>query len=116
MHRSRFTTYIIIAVFVALGGYAYFEAGGFLHGPRINLGVESGVLVVNTKLVAIEGSVKNVVELTLNGLPIAIDENGAFTEERLLLEGENDFFFEARDQYNRTTTQTLRVLYQDPLH
>ncbi len=108
--HSHITKYIVALFFICVLAYAYFEAGNFLHGPKINLG-GNDVLTTSTELVVLSGTVQNVIELLLDGLPIALDENGAFEERRLLAPGNNVLILEARDAYNRTTKKTLHIMY-----
>lgn len=93
--------------------YAYFEARNMLHGPQIVL-VSDEAITVQNELVEISGTVKNVVEITLSGRPVFIDDTGLFTEKLLLAEGVNRFIFEARDKFGREKKEVLEIVYQPP--
>jgi len=83
-----------------------------LYGPQIVLETTTGAITVYDELVEIRGTVKNVVEITLSGRPVFIDDSGLFTEKVLLAEGVNRFVFEARDKFDNTKRQVLQVVYQ----
>ncbi|MBF05283.1 hypothetical protein CL644_01080 [bacterium] len=112
-HHSKLTKYFFAAFVVVLLFYAYFEARNLLYGPQIVL--QSGeAITVQEELIEISGTVKNVVEITLSGRPVFIDDTGFFTEKLLLADGLNRFVFEARDKFNRKTQEVLEVVYQIP--
>ena len=112
-HHSKLTKYLFAAFVVVLLFYAYFEARNLLYGPQIVL--QSGeAITVQDELIEISGTVKNVVEITLSGRPVFIDDTGFFTEKLLLAEGLNRFVFEARDKFNRQTQEVLEIVYQIP--
>jgi len=109
-HHSKLTKYIFAAfVFVVLI-YAYFEARNMLYGPQIIL-QSNDAITVHDELIEISGTVKNVVEITLAGRPVFIDDTGLFTEKLLLAEGLNRFTFEARDKFDNKKSETLEVVY-----
>ncbi len=112
-HHSRLTKYFFAAFVLLVLAYAYYEAQNMLYGPQIALEQE-GAITVYEELIEIRGTVKNVVEITLSGRPIFIDDTGLFTEKILLAEGLNRFIFEARDKFNHTQKEVLEVVYIPP--
>ncbi|MAZ67434.1 hypothetical protein CL652_01540 [bacterium] len=112
-HRSKTTKYFF-ALFVAIVlVYAYFEAQNMLYGPQIILNADEAV-TVQEELIEISGTAKNVVEITLSGRPVFIDDSGVFVEKLLLAEGVNRFIFQARDKFGREERKVLEVVYQPP--
>jgi hypothetical protein len=109
-HRSRTTKYFFAAFVLVVLIYTYFEARNMLFGPQIALATNDAITVQEERI-EISGTVRNVVEITLSGRPIFIDDSGFFTETFLLAEGVNRFVFEARDKFGRETREVLEVVY-----
>lgn len=109
-HRSRVTKYLFAAFVVIVLAYAYFEARNMLYGPQIVL-AQTDAITVHEELIEVSGTVKNVVEITLSGRTVFIDDTGLFTEKLLLAEGLNRFRFEARDKFGRTKHEVLEIVY-----
>lgn len=112
-HHSKLTKYLFAIFVVIVLFYAYFEARNLLYGPQIVLQNEEAITVYD-ELIEISGTVKNVVEITLSGRPVFIDDTGFFTEKLLLAEGLNRFVFEARDKFDHKTQEVLEVVYIAP--
>ena len=113
VHRSRIMVYLFATFVVVVLVYAYFEARNMLYGPQVVLTTPETITVPD-ELIAISGTSKNVVSITLDGRSVFVDDNGSFTEKLLLAEGVNRFVFEARDKFGRETQRTLEVVYQPP--
>jgi len=84
-----------------------------LYGPQIHLPAGE-ITTVSDELIEIRGTVKNVVEITLDGRLIFIDSDGNFVEKLLLADGLNSFSFKAKDKFGRKTSEVLNVVYQIP--
>lgn len=110
-HHSKLTKYLFALFVLIVLFYAYFEARNMLYGPQIVLATEDAI-TVHEELIEISGTVKNVVEITLSGRSVFIDDTGLFTEKILLSEGLNRFVFEARDKFDHTTKEVLEVVYK----
>jgi len=85
-----------------------------LYGPQIVLSNASGAITVHDERIEIKGTAKNVVEITLSGRPVFINDEGMFTERLLLTKGLNRFTFEAKDKFGHATQEILEVVYQPP--
>tara|TARA_B100000745_G_scaffold80603_1_gene49658 strand:- start:933 stop:1313 length:381 start_codon:yes stop_codon:yes gene_type:complete len=109
-HQSHITKYFFIALVLLILVYAYFEARNMLYGPQIFIDSREAITVTDEKI-EISGQVKNVVEITLSGNPVFIDDVGVFNETRLLAEGINRFVFEAKDKFGRTKEEILEIIY-----
>ena len=110
---SRITKFLLIVFFLLVIAYAYYEARGFLFGPRINISSETSE--VYTQMVHISGKADRISSLSMNGKEIAVTEDGAFSEPYLLADGLNRIVLDATDKYGRTTHQVLQVVYVPPL-
>ena len=106
---SRITRIALIVFFLLIVGYAYFEARGVLYGPSI--AVTPGVQEVTDPFISIQGKADRIAELSMNGRPISVTEDGAFNEPYLLSPGLNRIMLDATDSYGRTTQQIVQVVY-----
>ncbi len=106
---GRITRITIILFFLLIAGYAYFEARGVLYGPTIH--VVSGVTQVTDPFISIQGKAERIADLSMNGRPISVTEDGAFNEPYLLAPGLNRIMLDATDRYGRTSQQIVEVVY-----
>lgn len=110
--RHKLSTYALIAFFLFIAGYAYYEAQGLILGPRIT--INSDVKEMGDPFIRIEGEAMHVADLTMNGASIPVTEQGAFNEPYLLAPGDNYIFFEAKDKYGHKTTKVVEIVYNGP--
>ncbi len=106
---GRITRIVLVLFFVLIVGYAYFEARGVLYGPNIQ--VNSDVQQVSDPFISIQGKAERIADLSMNGRPISVTEDGAFDEPYLLAPGLNRIMLDATDRYGRTTQQIVEVVY-----
>ena len=90
--------------------YAYYEARGLLFGPSIE--VPTGPALVHDRFVTIHGRAARIVQLTMNGKPVTVTEDGAFEEPYLLSNGYNRIVLRAQDRYGRTRESIIEVIYE----
>ena len=111
-YRTNWITVLVLAIFfVAILGYAYFEARNVIGGPSIETAT-SGAVVVREQLVIIKGVASNITEIQMNGRPISTTEAGTFEEAHLLAEGYNAILLTARDKIGRTTVKKIEIVYE----
>lgn len=108
--ESRIFRAILGLFFLALIGYALYEARGILIGPSIS--VPGDAIVVTEPFTRIRGRAERITEIRLNGKPIPVTENGEFDEPFLLAEGSNHFLLEAIDARGRNARKTLILIYR----
>jgi len=113
-YRTKLNKYLLVLFFILILVYTAYEVQGIHKGPEIYLAHPNGDLKVNTEQIDISGTVKNVKNITINGRPISISEDGSFTERLLLSKGYNRFVFEAEDKFYRKKTEILEVIYDPP--
>ena len=110
--NNRIAGVAIGLFFLAIFGYAYFEAQGILFGPQIQIATPGDAPIsVDQQLVHIRGAAKNIVELKMNGNPVSVTEAGVFDESLLLAPGYNRVVLSARDQFGRSTEKTIEIIY-----
>ena len=106
---SRVTWIVLIAFFLFIGIYAYYEGSGLISGPVIE--IENRALTVSDPLINIEGKAERIASLSMNGKQIAVTENGAFSEPYVLALGYNRIVLSARDRYGKTTERVIEIVY-----
>lgn len=90
--------------------YAYYEARGLLYGPSIY--VSSDLTGTHDPLVIISGKAERISQLTMNGKPVPVTEEGAFEEPYLLVSGYNHIILRAQNKYGRSRERVIEVMYQ----
>jgi hypothetical protein len=106
---GRITRIALVLFFVLIVGYAYFEARGVLYGPSIQVG--TNVTEVTDPFISIQGKADRIADLSMNGRPISVTEDGAFNEPYLLSPGLNRIMLDATDRYGRKTQQIVQIIY-----
>jgi len=112
LRESRLARLVLGLFFIALIGYALYEARGILKGPDIS--VPTATVLATEPFTHIRGKAERITELRLNGKQISVTEAGEFDEPFLLAEGSNYLVLEAKDARGRTATQTLHIVYRPP--
>lgn len=108
---NKIRSIVLSVFFLAVLGYAYFEAQSILFGPSISIASPQEVTVAEP-YVRIRGQAQNIVEVRLQGRPIPVTEAGAFNELYVLMPGYNTIVITARDKLGRETERELRIVYQ----
>lgn len=106
---SRLTQIALGLFFLAVLGYAYYEARGLLWGPHIF--VTWGSSEVHEQYVKITGRADHISELRVDGTPISVTKDGSFEVPYLLAPGANHIMFDARDSYGHTSSKTVEIVY-----
>src|SRR3989344_3017165 len=106
---SRITRIVLVVFFILIAAYAYYEGSGLLWGPAIE--IENRVMEVSEPFITIEGNARRVATLSMNGKPIAITEDGTFSEGYVLAPGYNRITLSARDRFGKSTERAIEILY-----
>lgn len=115
-YRTNRLVAILIAIFfLAILGYAYFEARSILFGPSITIRAPESPLSVSAPLLHIRGSAEHIILLRMNGTPVSVTGAGDFDEALLLAPGYNKIVLSASDKLGRTTEKVLEVIYTGPV-
>lgn len=104
------TSIISVAILIVLG-YAIFASHNFILGPKIVLYEPVNGSSVSTSTIVVRGLVMRIKDLTLNGKPIIIDNEGNFKESLLLSPGYNVSLLSAQDRFKRTIEYKLELVY-----
>ncbi|MFT7507650.1 MAG: hypothetical protein ACI92I_000814 [Acidimicrobiales bacterium] len=105
----------LLIVVCVLVGYALFQARFLIAGPQITLLNPPGTIQTQ-RMIHIEGIVKNIVNMTLNGRQIYTDENGYFKEALVLENGYTIATLQAHDRYGRSRSYTQEFVYRNPVN
>ena len=106
---NRLTRIALVAFFLLIIGYAYFEARALLWGPSIT--VPTNTTIVHERFIHIQGSADHIASISMNGKDIAVTEAGAFDEPYLLSPGYNRIILEAKDKYGNKTSKVVGITY-----
>ncbi len=116
MFPTNTTVNKIIFVLVVLIVFVYGAIRGYdiLSGPQLFIDVpENGTVEVNSQLVTITGTAKNVVKFSVNGKELFLDTDGKFSHTLLLAPGVNYLNFEAQDKFGKVKKQTVTLVYKE---
>ena len=100
-----------VGLLILILGYSAFQARKIVGGPELTITSPIITDIVTDPLVRVTGVAKNIKEITLNGTPIYIDEQGNFNEKLVLLAGYNIIELEAKDKFNKETKKTIELSF-----
>ena len=106
---SRVTKIVLVVFFILIAAYACYEAWGLLRGPTIE--IDNRVMEVHDSFITVEGAARRVTSLSMNGEPIPVTEEGAFSEGYVLVPGYNRIVLEAKDRYGKSTKHSIEIVY-----
>jgi len=106
---SHIVRFLLVAFFLVVIGYAYFEGRALLYGPTIE--VSPRVMEVSDPYITVNGIARRIASLSMNGSPITVTEDGAFEEGYVLTPGYNRIILDARDKYGKSTERIIEVIY-----
>ncbi len=108
MRSPRFTSILLVLLFVSIGGYTYLKSRALIEGPQIVIDTPmNGTSLPTTEPITIRGVATHVTSISLNDRQIFVDANGAFSEEILLPEGYTIVTMRAEDRFGRVATKRL---------
>lgn len=93
-------------------GYSWSRTRNLLSGPALTVKNPAKIATVFEPLIKIEGEVRRVDHLNLNGGKIFADSQGRFSEQLLLHPGYNIIKLEASDRFGRRVARFLELAYQ----
>ena len=101
---------LIVSGILLLALYILWQARFLIEGPAITLSTEPN-RVSNERTVLLEGSVRNITSLSLNGRQIFTDPHGHFKEALVLENGYTIATIAATDRYGRVTKLERPFMY-----
>lgn len=103
---------IITIIAIIICGYSGYEARNIARGPIIEVYEPVSGMTVTSEVVTLRGTVKNTSEFTINGRGGAVDDDGRFEEQIVLLEGRNTVKIQAEDRFKRNTERVIELMYE----
>lgn len=97
----RTTAAIVLSILVV---YGFIKALPLILGPDIRIDAPEDQMVATDGFMTISGTATHTKELTLNGAPFLIDENGRFSTTLLLPKGGAILTLSATDRFGRRTS------------
>jgi hypothetical protein len=110
--KTLLRIWIAVAAVALVFGYGAFRAKNLVTGPEVTIVSPADGALVESSLVSISGTARNISFLTLNGDKIFTDESGAWNEHVLLSYGYNTVTLKAEDRFGRTIVKTLQLIYK----
>lgn len=90
-----------------------FQFRHIIDGPSISINNQKGSLV-HSAVFPLEGEVRNVKEMQIDGRHAFTDESGKFYDIILLSEGYNVITLIGKDKFNRKVEQRVEIVYKKP--
>jgi uncharacterized protein YfaP (DUF2135 family) len=102
---------VVLAVTVIVG-YTLLEARSLFE--RNNLVIENPAngAILEREMTNIEGRARNVASISVNGLPVFVDEDGYFAVPYLAAPGYNIVQVALRDKFGRVEKKTVQFIYK----
>jgi hypothetical protein len=104
----------IVTIVLTLGFYILYQSWNVIEGPEITLAFPEDGAVLLDPYIEVVGVAENISFISLNDLPISIDERGNFSEMMLLAPGYNILKLYARDRFGKET-EVLRKMFVETL-
>ena len=107
LEKSKIWIFLVLMGIVLI--YFFSRIFNFLYGPIITINSPSEGEIIKTETFYVDGNVKNVKNISINGKDITIDEKGNFKEEIVAKSPYTLVVIEAIDKYGKTKEQILEV-------
>ena len=73
----------IVTIVLVILGYSYFAFRDYINGPKIIVIEPINGSTISTSTILVKGQAFRIKDISLNGRPILIDENGNFKKIRV---------------------------------
>lgn len=115
--RNKAQTILKIVLSLSVGAivlsYVFFNTRIFIEGPKISVFSPASGESMENNLIEIKGQALNTSFISINDRPITVDDEGNFTEEILLRNGNNIIIIDANDKFNRKVSKQLELVYNN---
>lgn len=108
--RKKIEIYSITLLIILVGIYGCFLAYPLIVGPRITIYSPNDNDTVPGTTFEISGKVSRIKEITIQGRPIPVDEDGYFREILVSSLPYTEIVITATDSYGKSIVKTLRVI------
>ena len=97
-------------VFIIIIGYLIYQLNILIGPPRLVIEEPMNNLMIDKTTIAIKGQSEPGVQLTINGQPIYINEDGSFSQVINLNQGMNIIKIEATNRFEKSRSETRQIL------
>ncbi len=104
-----------LLVIVLIAAYALWRSLPYLNGPSVIIFQPFSGSSIASSTVTIIGRAERVNSLSVDGVPLSMDQSGSFKANRVIFPGSNTITIRATDQFGRQTEDILKVLGTVPL-
>ncbi|XKT75375.1 MAG: hypothetical protein ACJKSS_01135 [Patescibacteria group bacterium UBA2103] len=105
--RVLFGLFSIFIVFVLIFGFT--RAKGILYGPQITLYEDRIYSSIDEGFITLEGTVERNAYFSINGMVVAPEQNGNFSERLYVTPGHTIMTIQARDRFERSTEEIISI-------
>jgi hypothetical protein len=102
-----------LLAFLIIGGYTLLVALPLIEGPSLVISEPDGTAI--TGAVTIAGKTNRVSFLSINGLPVAVSEDGSFSVKRTYPAGYTEVTVQAKDRFGRERTRSISFITSAPM-
>lgn len=103
-----------LVLILLAGAYGLFQARYFVQGPLLTIQSPQPGSTLTDTLMHIRGTASHVSQVSLNGRPIFISEEGTFDESLLVPQGYGMFVVEAEDRFGRHVRREIELFGAPP--
>ena len=103
---------IILAAVVGIASYSLIEARSLFERNNLMIEKPENASVVDEKMLNIIGRARNVADISVNGLPVFVDESGYFAVPYIASEGYNIVEVALKDKFGRVDKKTVEIVYK----
>lgn len=111
--KKIITLGVFLIITLSIFGYIYFAFRDYISGPELLIKSPENGATLFAPSTIIKGQGLRIKDISLNGRPLLIDEEGNFEESLLLFPGYNVALLSAVDRFGRTIEYKLELVYEN---
>lgn len=111
LSKATIITILLIVVLSAFG-YIAWQGAVFTAKPRLVVHSPKNGEKVNSEIVSVSGNVSQSTQVYINGVPVLVEPNGAFSDEVVLQRGSNNIEISAINNISRESKIQRVVIFE----
>ncbi len=115
LQKKTITKVMIFLPLLIGAGFLYSRIMPYMAGPMVTLH-DTGTETTTTPEMSFSGTVVHGKQLSINGVPLMIDNHGNFTHHIVMQPGFNTFTINASDSFGHSTTITKNFVVQEQVY
>lgn len=100
----------VAIILIIVSGYGYLKIRNLILGPTITVSEPKNGETFTLSTIEIKGLAKNISSLSLNDLPIFVNDKGDFSEKVVLSPGYNIISLKGADKFGKKTENVLQLV------